>query len=195
MDYNGVFEYMKDILQKGLNSSLFYHTFDHTLDVITAAERLCGMENVGGTDLLLVKTAALFHDSGFLETYDEHEEISAQLASKILPGWGYNGEDIRAVASMIHATRLPQKPGDMREMILSDADLDYLGRDDMFMISQKLHYEWRLHGKITSLREWHEHQLQFIEGHRFFTRSATRLREERKQENIRELRELLCLKK
>ena len=34
---------------------------------------------------MLLKTAALFHDAGFLENHNKHEEISCKLAKKFLP--------------------------------------------------------------------------------------------------------------
>ncbi len=80
-------------------------------------------------------------------------------------------------------------------IVLADADLDYLGRDDLYVIGQRLQYEWQLHGIISSLREWHEKQLQFLKVHDYFTKSAKKLRDKRKLENIKELETLMCVKK
>ncbi|MCF8378321.1 MAG: HD domain-containing protein [Bacteroidales bacterium] len=195
MDFDGVKNYVISRLNNELSAELTYHSVEHTLDVVASAERIAKMESVNGRDLSLIKTAALFHDIGFLETYDGHESLSVELAKKVLPEYGYDEKDIAAIESMIMSTRIPQTPKNRLDMILSDADLDYLGRDDLFLIGQRLQYEWKLIGKVTTIRDWHEKQLQFLKNHHYFTVSAKKLRENKKQENIIEIEKLLCIKK
>ena len=53
-----------------LPDNLYYHNIDHTLqDVLPAAIRLAEMEAVSSDDLFLLKTAVLFHDTGFIKQY------------------------------------------------------------------------------------------------------------------------------
>ncbi len=194
MDFEVVKKYVLEQLKTGLSDSLTYHSVDHTLDVLDSAVNICKLEGVNGQDLCLVKTAALFHDLGFLETYDGHEDLSIQKAKEILPQHGYSNDDIEKIVGMINSTRIPQTPKNKLEEILADADLDYLGRDDLFLIGQRLQYEWKLWGKVSSLREWHEKQLGFIKSHSYFTESSKKLRNKKKQENIEEIETLLCNK-
>ena len=162
---------------------------------MTSAEKLSEMEGVNGMDVNLIKTAALFHDIGFVETYDGHEKVSIEFAKDILPGYGYSEKDISQIAGMIKSTEIPQSPNNHLEMILADADLDYIGRDDIFIIGQRLQYEWKIIGKISTLREWHEKQLEFLKTHQYFTQSAKKLRNKQKLKNIHELEMLLYIKK
>jgi len=46
-------------------------------------------------------------------------------------------------------------------------------------------------GIETSIRDWYTRQLTFLMGHTYFTQPARELREEGKQYNIRQLRDLL----
>ena len=195
MDFEGAKKYTLNRLRSELSDKLYYHSVDHTLDVLDAATQLAEMENVNGYDKVLLKTGALFHDLGFIETYDGHEDASIRMAKKVLPDYGYSMDDIKVIEGLIRSTEIPQTPKTHLEQIMADADLDYVGRDDLFVIGQRLQYEWQLHGKISSLREWHEKQLQFLKAHNYFTKSARKLREERKQENIKELETLMCVKK
>ena len=195
MDFEGAKKYTLNRLRSELSDKLYYHSVDHTLDVLDAATQLAEMENVNGYDKVLLKTGALFHDLGFIETYDGHEDASIRMAKKVLPDYGYSMDDIKVIEGLIRSTVIPQTPKTHLEQIMADADLDYVGRDDLFVIGQRLQYEWQLHGKISSLREWHEKQLQFLKAHNYFTKSARKLREERKQENIKELETLMCVKK
>ena len=195
MDFDAVKQFVLEKLGKELSKDLTYHSVGHTLDVMIAARRLGEMEGLSNEQIRLVETAALFHDIGFTETYDGHEDVSIQIAREVLPGFGYSQEDIETIISLIVATEIPQNPQNHLEEILADADLDYIGRDDMFLIGQRLQYEWYRHGIIKTLREWHEKQMDFLKKHRYFTKSAHKLREPKKQENIRELEELLNIKK
>ncbi len=195
MDFEGAKKYTLNRLENELNDKLHYHTVDHTLDVLDAVIRLAEMENVNGHDQQLLKTAALFHDMGFLETYNGHEEASIRIACEVLPKYGYSEKDLKIIEGIIRSTEIPQTPKTHLEEIMADADLDYLGRDDLYVIGQRLQYEWQLHGIISSLREWHEKQLHFLKVHSYFTKSAQNLRDKRKQENIKELETLMCVKK
>ncbi len=195
LDFKGVEKLVLKKLKTELPTGLHYHSIYHTLDVKEAVERLAEMENINGHDKTLLKTAALFHDLGFIKTYDGHEKASAGCAKKILPDFGYQEEDIKQIEGMILATEIPQNPKNKLEKIIADADLDYIGRDDIFLIGQRLQYEWKLYGKISSLKEWHEIQLNFLRNHSFFTESAKKLRESKKQENIKEIEKLMCIKK
>jgi len=195
MDFEGAKKFILSKLEQGLGDELHYHCVEHTLDVIEAVNRLAVMENVNGHENELLRTGAVIHDLGFIETYNGHENASIRMAKEILPEYGYSAEDIKIVEGLIRSTEIPQKPVTHLEQIMADADLDYLGRDDLFLIGQRLQYEWQLQGIISSLREWHEKQLVFIKDHEYFTASAKKLRNNKKQENIIELEGLLCRKK
>jgi len=195
LDFEGVEKLILGKLKTELPTGLHYHSIEHTLDVKEAAERLAEMENINGHDKVLIKTAALCHDLGFIKTYDGHEKASAKCAKDFLPDYGYTTEDIKKIEGMILATEIPQKPKNQLEEIIADADLDYIGRDDIFLIGQRLQYEWKLFGRISTLKEWHEIQLNFLRNHSYFTKSAKKLREDKKQENIKEIEKLMCIEK
>jgi predicted metal-dependent HD superfamily phosphohydrolase len=195
MDFEGVRDFVIQKLRKELSSKLHYHSLEHTLDVEEAVARIAELENVNGHEKYLLKTGALFHDLGFCETYDGHEDVAIRMAQEELPAFGFAESDIEVIKGLIKCTEIPQNPKNHLEEIMADADLDYLGRDDIFLTGQKLQYEWKLRGKVSTIREWHELQLKFIKNHHYFTSTAKKLREQGKQDNIRQLEALLCLKK
>ena len=108
-----------------LSHLLTYHGKHHTLDVLTVAERLCVAENMPDHETALILTAALFHDSGFLNHYQNHEMHSCTIARKVLPQFDYTEGAIEQICAMIMATKIPQTPLDHSAEILCDADLDY----------------------------------------------------------------------
>ena len=76
MQYDKVYSFLINKLEKELPSWLTYHNVDHTKNVIQSVEYLAKAEHISGDALIELKTAALFHDAGFLENHNKHEEIS-----------------------------------------------------------------------------------------------------------------------
>jgi uncharacterized protein len=130
-------------------------------------------------------TAALFHDSGFIETRDGHEAESCIIARQHLPSYGYQPVEIELICDMIMATRIPQSPQTYLEEILCDADLDYLGRDDFFSLSKRLFNELSFEGLVKDENEWDRQQTDFMEGHHYHTSNSVKLRQSKKEEYIK----------
>jgi uncharacterized protein len=179
-------------LMHELSPALRYHSLAHTRDdVVPAAERLAILEGIDGEALVLVRTAAYYHDLGFVVQRADHEGVSAQIAAAILPDYGYTPAHIQVICGMIMATRLPQTPHTLLEQIVADADLDVLGRPDFVTRNQDLHAELAAFEAAVDDCDWYRIQLAFLRDHRYWTSSARRLREERKQRNIAALADLL----
>ena len=176
-----------EILEKELNPNYYYHSILHTRDVVNAVERIALLEGVTDESLFLLKTAAILHDAGFIERYDNNEEIGARLAAEILPKYGYTEQHIQTVVELIHVTEIPHKPTNKIQEIICDADLDYLGRNDFDEISDKLRRELKEMGKINSDRAWDEIQIKFLNNHRYFTKTAISTRRKKKMENLKKV--------
>ena len=144
-------------------------------------------------DIFVLKSAATYHDAGFVEEYDKNEPIGARLAEEILPIYGYTDQQIEQVKELIYATIIPHNPKNKLEQIICDADLDYLGRDDFFEISETLRRELRDHGKINSDRLWDEIQVKFLTQHKYFTKSAKKMRDTKKAEHLEAIKKRLKL--
>lgn len=191
-DFERAKQYVLERLERELPPTMFYHSVAHTRDdVAAAAERLAALEGVDGEALLLLRTAAFYHDLGHVEQYTNHEAIGARIAAEILPHFGYSAAHIQVVSSIIMATKLPQSPRTLLEEIMADADLDILGRDDFFARNQDLRAERAALGAPTTDEEWYSSQLEFIQTHRYFTAAARTLRDAKKQQNIEEMIKLL----
>lgn len=176
--------YVMGILRKNLSESLYYHSINHTKDVVKSVERIALLEGVTDEGLFLLKTAALFHDAGFIEQYDHNEAIGARMAKEILPKYGYTELHVKTIVELIHATEIPQRPINNLQEIICDADLDYLGRDDFEEIADKLCQELIEMGKIKTRKEWDEIQVKFLSQHLYFTTTAIQSRRQKKLENL-----------
>lgn len=193
INYRKAERHIMRILGNKLSPKLYYHGIHHTHDVVQAAERLAILEGVVDEDIFVLKSAATYHDAGFVEQYDANEPIGAQMAAEILPKYGYTEDQVEQVFKLIYATRIPHNPQSKLEEIICDADLDYLGRDDFHDIADTLRLELREHGKINSDRLWDEIQVKFLTQHKYFTDSAKKLRQAKKEEHLNQIKERLKL--
>ncbi len=184
-------EIILDKLEKELPPYLYYHNFKHTIDVVSQAELIGIGEGVSDHDLLLLKTAALFHDAGHTIGYDNHEQLGTEIARKILPMYKYTPDQIDKICELIMATKLPPNPKTLLEKIICDADLDYLGRADFIPVSNTLYEELKAQNKISDINEWNKLQVKFISNHQYFTETANRLREVNKQKQIERIKKLI----
>ncbi len=184
MQFEEAGRYIIGLLNRELPDILCYHNVDHTLDVYSAAERIAKAEGIADSDMKLLLTAAWFHDSGHINGSPDHEKLSCAIARKALPEFGYSQDDIGCICAMIMATRIPQTPTDHLGEILADADLDYLGRDDFFDLSDKLYREFCQTGHVSSKEHWNEIQVDFFAAHHYFTKTARAERGTKKEYNL-----------
>lgn len=180
--------FVLDKLRNELSSDLRYHDVDHTRDVMQAVQLIAQQEGINTYDFSLLSTAALLHDTGFTMSPGNHEVSSCKIAMEVLPHYGYSKENIEKVCSLIMATKVPQQPKGLLQQIICDADLDYLGRPDFFIRSEKLYEELMLLGDISSRAEFLQMQLKFLAEHQYFTNTAKRLRNKQKEEHLTKLR-------
>ena len=188
MQFQEAKKFIVQKLSEELPSKLSYHSIEHINDVYQACEHLAAAEGVAGADLHLLLTAALYHDSGFLVQSKDHEIISCEIVRAHLPAFQYSPVQITIICSMIMATKLPQSPKNKLEEILCDADLDYLGRDDFYQIGDRLYREFSIEGVVNNEKEWNHVQLRFLESHNYFTSTATKLRKQKKDDHLRQIR-------
>jgi len=191
IQFTDIQEIILDKLERELPDNLFYHNVKHTVDVVTEVELIGWAEGCTDEEILLLKTAALFHDAGHTVSYDDHEYQGTLLARQMLPGYGYTEKQIDRICSIIMSTKLPPKPTNLLEEIICDSDLDYLGRSDFIPVSNTLFEEMKSQNKISRLNDWNKLQVKFISGHQYFTSTARSLREVNKKLQIERIRSLI----
>ncbi len=179
-------------LENDLPADLFYHSAAHTMDVEQQAQRIARSENIHAPeDLFLLKIACLYHDTGFLFTYNNHEEAGCDLAKKELPLLELDTLQVDQVCGLIMATRIPQTPHNRLEEIICDADLDYLGRDDFFSISHYLYKELKARAVVETENDWNKIQVKFFRQHSYFTATDRQLRGAKKQQHLETIEKLI----
>jgi len=191
IQFTDIQEIILDKLEKELPDYLYYHNVKHTVDVVTEVELIGWGEGCTDEEILLLKTAGLFHDAGHTIAYDNHEFYGTELAREMLPKYNYTPEQIERICTTIMATKLPPAPTNLLENIICDSDLDYLGRSDFIPVSNTLYEELKAQNKMGSLNDWNKIQVKFISGHQYFTETARSLREVNKQLQIERIQSLI----
>jgi len=191
IQFTDIQEIILDKLERELPSCLFYHNVKHTVDVVTEVELIGWAEGCSDEEILILKTAGLFHDVGHTVTYDGHEYQGTLIAREMLPAFNYSPEQVERICSIIMSTKLPPLPTTLLEEIICDSDLDYLGRSDFIPVSNTLFEELKAQNKMGSLNDWNKIQVKFISGHQYFTKTARSLREVNKQLQIERIQSLI----
>jgi uncharacterized protein len=191
MDVAGAIKQILNRLESDLPEHLFYHGHHHTLDVLEAVERIGKAEGVSEEELNLLLVAAAYHDCGFLNGHEDHEQKGCEIARKNLPDFGFDSAEIEQICQMIMATKVPQDPNGYLAGILCDADLDYLGRDDFEPIGANLFKELSHLGIVTEIETWNKVQVNFLGQHQYHTTYARKFRQPQKETHLANLKKII----
>lgn len=198
-DYIKTRLYILHLLRGNLEKHLPFHNHIHTKDVMDSVVRLASMEGFPDEQLLLLKTAALYHDTGFLFQYDDNPGIAVNFAEETLPGFGYNHKQIKIISNAMQSVH--STPNTELEYILCDANIDYFGRIDFIDKIKKLREELTKDipfldkkGVQIPFIKWYKDMFEVLENHKYFTESALRLRQKGKEENMSMLQQILAEK-
>ena len=180
--YPKVCHQILDELSERLPDYLHYHCLNHTIDVSNVCNFYIDYYLLSDRVANLIRIAAVAHDFGYIFDPKEHEERSiVEVRPKLTE---YSDKEIAVIEGLIRATKVPQKPRNLYEQILSDADLDYLGREDYPQLSEALYKEFLYFGVVENPTDWLDLQIRFLEGHHFHTDWAKNNRTENKQKVI-----------
>jgi uncharacterized protein len=191
ININFIRDHVIAMLTAGLSKELVYHNIHHTIDVTEQCLTIAKEEGIVDlNELQNLEIASLYHDVGFIYTYDGHEAKGCEIVRKQLPDFGVTDESIDAICDLIMATKVPQRPLNHLQQIICDADLDYLGRKDFYQTGNDLRNELINYNLITDQHDWEERQLNFLNTHHYFTTTSINKREPFKKEFIRQLEKL-----
>lgn len=169
-----------------------FHNIQHTLDVVDAVNDIGRHSDMSDEDLELALIAGWLHDIGYKNGPENHEEFSAKFAGEFLTKLNLSPKKIKLVSDAIMATKVPQKPQTIIDKVLCDADLHHLSTNTGAAKSDLLRREWTTNGyKDMSDQEWIQHNIDFMETHRYHTPYGQTILEEGKQKNIKRLKKYL----
>tara|TARA_R110002012_G_scaffold321191_3_gene547985 strand:+ start:32739 stop:33356 length:618 start_codon:yes stop_codon:yes gene_type:complete len=177
---------LKD-LEDNLPKHLTYHSLCHTIDVANVCNNYITHFKIDKGMAKLIRIAAVSHDYGYIVSPINHEERSI-IAIKPYLKSQLTTDEITIVNGLIRATKVPQQPKTIYEEIIADADLDYLGREDYDILSERLYQEFKYHDFVSDDKEWLLLQVNFLEKHQYHTEYARMHREKLKSKKLNELK-------
>jgi predicted metal-dependent HD superfamily phosphohydrolase len=182
-------EHIKQFFKENIPKKYVYHDITHTQDVVRVCRQIGLTYGLPMEDLELLQIAAWFHDSGYTDGPEGHEERSVINAQAYLQNFGYSDKQMSVIAGCIRATKLPQRPLGLMQQIIADADLSHLGEKSYWMRTARVRQELVVaQNKLMDEEEWLDFELAFMIGHQYHTDVAKELFEKRKFKHIVQLR-------
>lgn len=185
--------YVEILFKDKLSSVYFYHNFIHTAYTVNKAEEIMKNTSVSEEDQEKVLVALWFHDTGYIECAQNHEERSVEVMRDFLQKENYPESYIADVEKLILATKIAYVPQTLLEKIVKDADFSHFAGHDYNDISDALRKEWELTNfRCFSNDEWNAGNLDMLKNkHTFYTDYAKENWEPLKKKNIKKIEKKL----
>jgi predicted metal-dependent HD superfamily phosphohydrolase len=182
-------EHIKQFFKESVPKKYVYHDILHTQDVVRVCRQIGLTYGLPMEDIELLQIAAWFHDTGYTNGPEGHEERSFVYAKTFLQNFGYSEKQLEVIAGCIRATKIPQRPVGLMQQIISDADLSHLGEKSYWLRTAKVRQELVVaQNKLLDEEEWLTFELAFMLGHQYHTDVAKELFDKRKYKHVIQLR-------
>jgi HD superfamily phosphodiesterase len=122
--------YISALLAEKLPESITFHDFNHALLVKKYAETIGEQTGLTADEMNILRICALFHDAGYVNSYEKYNEESIVIASAFLAEHEVDQQTIDHIAEIIRSTKLPQDPKDKIAEALCDADMMYIASEN-----------------------------------------------------------------
>ena len=186
-------DYVEILFKDKLSSVYFYHNFIHTTYTVNKAEEILNNTQISKEDQEKVLLALWFHDTGYIECAQNHEEEGVKIMKNFLQKEGYSENYINDITQLILATKITYEPQNILEKVVKDADCSHFASHDYNDISDALRKEWELTNvRCFSNDEWNEGNLEMLkEKHKFYTEYAKENWQPLKEKNIKKIEKKL----
>ncbi|WEK69438.1 MAG: DUF5706 domain-containing protein [Candidatus Chryseobacterium colombiense] len=186
-------DYVEILFKDKLSSVYFYHNFIHTTYTVNKAEEILKHTPVSEEDQEKVLLALWFHDTGYIECAQNHEEKGVEIMKDFLKKENYPENGIEDIAKLILATKITYEPQNLLEQIVKDSDCSHFASHDYNDISDALRKEWELTNvRCFSNDEWNAGNLEMLKNkHKFYTEYAKMAWQPLKEKNIKKIEKKL----
>jgi predicted metal-dependent HD superfamily phosphohydrolase len=193
MNYLEILDQVKTHIEDAFHSKLdkkhVYHNLSHTENVATHAVELANYYKLEDKEFFIVLAASWFHDLGYLDKWEQHEQRGADAATEFLAEKGVDEETIAAVRACILATKMPQSPKNLLEQIVCDSDLYHLGSDEFKESNRLMRKETEnLLGKEIDKHAWKLGTIKLMESHHYHTEYCRNKLDAKKRQNLEDLK-------
>ena len=135
-------KHVSTLLNDELKHHYMYHNLSHTQRVVAAAKEIIEGEKIVEDEANKIILAAWFHDAGYTNSNDNHEEESVTILKSFLKDKKVPEDFTKAVSDLILATKMGVEPQNLSEKIIRDADCAHFKDKDYSEVSELLRNEW-----------------------------------------------------
>jgi len=194
MDYHKIDkrieEYVTGLFDQMHSPTLVFHNLQHTENVVKRTKEIAGHYNVSEKEMLVLFAASWFHDTGYLFTEPgKHEEMSCEIMKKFMKDLVPEEQTITDIEGCIMATKSPRNPKDLLQEIICDADTYHLGTKDFKETNKKMWQEEKLRNPDLKKSDFRNGTIKMMEDHVFYTNYCKELLDERKNKNLKKLKQ------
>ncbi len=180
--------YAVNFITRNISKDYAFHDLQHTISVVEAAHKIGKSMDLNEASLEILQIAAWFHDMGYDQGREGHEERGCEYVANFLRPFNYPADKLEKIQNCIRATHLNHPAKTELEKIICDADLSHLGRrnywDRCDLIRQEIA---TTRDTVMTDEEWVSFELGFMQAHSFNTPIAQELYGNRKIKHIQKL--------
>jgi predicted metal-dependent HD superfamily phosphohydrolase len=174
MEYNNLYKkiehYVTGLYNTLQDDTLVFHNLKHTQNVVDRTKEIAGHYHVNEKEMLILYTAAWFHDTGYLFTEAaKHEEMSVDIMKKFMADHSAEPEMIDEIDKCIMATKSPRNPVNLLQQIICDADTYNLGTKEFKDTNKRVMEEQQLKGIPTNKIDFNKGTIKMMQLHQFYT--------------------------
>ncbi len=179
-------QFVFTLFKDKLSPAYTYHNFNHTLKVVAAAKEILEYEKTNENEALSVLLAAYFHDVGYVDGVENHEEKSALIFREFAVNENIEPEIISLTESLIRVTEMTKEPSNRLEYIIRDADASHFKDKNYLQISELLREEWQstCEQNYSDLEWLTGNRKMLLQKHRYFSDYAKTNWQKKKDKNI-----------
>jgi len=141
----------------------YFHNMEHFEEVYQRSKYIADKLLIHEEEKENLAIASYFHDVWYIKQYYKNEPIWAEIAKQWLEEQKFPKKRIEKIQQLILATYPFAKPNNIHEMIIKDADLDNLWRDDFFEKAEAIWKETLNMIQFYTPIQIEERQSKFIE--------------------------------
>ncbi len=179
-------DFVLNLFENKLSKTCIYHNYTHTKRVFKSTKEIIDNTNISDEDEEVLLLTALLHDTGYVESFDKHEECSVDISTKFLTEQNTPTDTINKVSALIMATKMDHEPTNLLEKIIKDADASHLAKDYFKETSEFLRQELKLNNiKDLNSSEWLKINIDFLQNkHEYYTDYAIKHWNPKKEEHL-----------
>ncbi|GAA0872116.1 hypothetical protein GCM10009117_12630 [Gangjinia marincola] len=182
-------KFVINLLKSDLPNTVIYHNYTHTQRVLKSTNEIVDNTSLTDIEKLILRLTAIFHDVGYIQGHENHEERSAKIAEEYLQEHDVPQHIIDETKRCILATKMTHTPSDKLEEIIRDADASHFAKEYFKEASEYLRQELKLLGIETyTPEEWTKKNIQFFTNeHEYYSDYALKNWKKLKDENLSKL--------